>query len=92
MSKLGEIRGENECFDYAGDLQNLYKENTLKQISCHGDGGNQHWVYNNGRIRNDKNFCVELNKKTNILYMAKCDEKYEGQAWEWKIKTNKTKT
>ena len=37
MSGDGEIRNEEECFDYAGSQVLL--------LPCHGQKGNQEWLY-----------------------------------------------
>ena len=41
MSKTGEIRRDEMCFDFAGNGLTLY--------SCHGDQGNQYWEYSQVR-------------------------------------------
>ena len=37
MSKSGEIRRDEGCFDYAGQFVMIYP--------CHGMKGNQEWLY-----------------------------------------------
>ena len=41
LSKEGEIRRDEGCFDYAG--------NELMIYPCHGMKGNQEWVYDDVR-------------------------------------------
>ena len=37
LSKKGEIQRNSSCVDYSSEH--------VKIISCHGQGGNQEWVY-----------------------------------------------
>jgi len=37
MSKAGEIRRDEACFDYTG-------QGTVNMYMCHGQGGNQVWA------------------------------------------------
>jgi len=47
LSKTGEVRRDEGCFDYAGQYAMIY--------SCHGMQGNQLWSYNMVRRFNFSN-------------------------------------
>lgn len=54
LSKIGEIRRDESCLDYAGSDVILYP--------CHGSKGNQYWNYDH-KVSIDKQFL-----KYNVLY------------------------
>ena len=44
LSKLGEIRRDDKCIDYAGGRGNLGAKDKLIAYVCHGQQGNQNWL------------------------------------------------
>lgn len=52
LSKEGEIRRDEACFDYSGGDIVLYP--------CHGSKGNQLWEYNHEVIHLNINYSVHL--------------------------------
>ncbi|XP_055856085.1 putative polypeptide N-acetylgalactosaminyltransferase 9 [Episyrphus balteatus] len=76
MSKIGEIRRDENCLDY--DMKNvtLYK--------CHGMKGNQFWNYNtdSSQIRHVwSDTCLAVNEKKDKLITEKCDPNRVWQKW-----------
>jgi len=78
LSKEGEIRRDEACFDYSGKEVNLY--------SCHGGKGNQQWEYNHVEMRvyhvNHKK-CLALAPTNDKLILAKCDASDVAQRWRF---------
>ncbi len=46
LSSTGEIRRDEACLDYSGGIKNANKDDTVILASCHGQKGNQNWIYN----------------------------------------------
>lgn len=77
LSQTGEIRNEEECFDYTGSEVLL--------LPCHGQKGNQEWrfVQDKGLLQHSGTMlCLELNKDLSALSIEKC-EGMSRQQWSW---------
>ncbi len=48
-SKNNEIRRDDVCIDYAGGLSGANKTNKIITYPCHGEKGNQEWIYTDVR-------------------------------------------
>lgn len=46
LSPTGEIRRDEGCLDYAGGIKDANNDDTVLILQCHGQKGNQDWVYN----------------------------------------------
>jgi polypeptide N-acetylgalactosaminyltransferase len=44
-SKNNEIRRDDICVDYPGGLKDAQKPEKVITYPCHGEKGNQEWVY-----------------------------------------------
>lgn len=85
MSKLGEIRRDEHCFDYAGGRAMLGQKDKIFTYSCHSQGGNQKWtVLDNGLIKHESGFCIEMGEDKVSIYMQTCDSENPRQVWKWK--------
>lgn len=85
MSKLGEIRRDEHCFDYAAGKSGLGQRDKVFTYSCHSQGGNQKWtVLATGQIKHESGFCIELSDDKVGVYMQVCDASNSRQIWKWK--------
>ena len=85
LSKLGEIRRDEKCLDYAGGSQNLGVHDKIIAYVCHGQQGNQNWwMEDDGLIHHDSGFCLEMLDDKKNLVMAECDKNNSRQKWIWK--------
>jgi hypothetical protein len=84
MSKLGEIRRDEHCFDYSEGKASLGKRDKIFTFSCHGQQGNQKWEMNNGLIKHQSGFCLEIDSDKVGIYMQTCDPSNPRQLWKWK--------
>ncbi|KAJ8314274.1 hypothetical protein KUTeg_008835, partial [Tegillarca granosa] len=76
FTKRLEIRHDYGCFDYNGEI--------LQVAGCHGQGGNQKWVYKNNQLFHvATGLCLELIHNGPSLSMNKCTGNI-GQIWYWK--------
>lgn len=90
MSKLGEIRRDEHCFDYAGGRAMLGQKDKIFTYSCHSQGGNQKWtVLDNGLIKHESGFCIEMGEDKVSIYMQTCDSENPRQVWKWKKREQK---
>ncbi|KPM09916.1 polypeptide N-acetylgalactosaminyltransferase 9-like protein [Sarcoptes scabiei] len=75
-SKIGEIRRDEACLDYAGHDVVLYP--------CHGSKGNQHWIYNQ-RLKQIKHAitgkCLEMSISKDRLKVHDCSSTNKYQQW-----------
>lgn len=80
LSKTGEVRRDEGCFDYAGQYAMIY--------SCHGMQGNQLWSYNMDNTVQQKstNLCLTLSKDMTALQMEPCIGT-DHQIWHWERRT-----
>jgi polypeptide N-acetylgalactosaminyltransferase len=46
LSSAGEIRRDEGCLDYSGGIKDANKDDTVIVLACHGQKGNQRWIYN----------------------------------------------
>jgi polypeptide N-acetylgalactosaminyltransferase len=61
LSKLGEIRRDDKCLDYAGGRGSLGAKDKIADFVCHGQQGNQNWwMEEDGTIHHDSGFCLEM--------------------------------
>lgn len=42
---MGEIRRDDGCLDYAGGMKDIGKTDKVLVLRCHGQEGNQRWLY-----------------------------------------------
>ena len=45
-SKNNEIRRDDACIDYASGMKGLKEPDKIITYPCHGEKGNQEWIYN----------------------------------------------
>ncbi|ESN92578.1 hypothetical protein HELRODRAFT_69922 [Helobdella robusta] len=85
LSKAGEIRRDEGCVDYAGDIIMIYP--------CHGMKGNQEWEYQaDNTLRHvNTNKCLTLTSDLTNVTMEYC-QGIDRQIWFWKRKTNEGST
>jgi hypothetical protein len=59
---MGEIRRDSGCLAYSGALEAADKIDKVMIFGCHGQKGNQHWIYNKVCLilENIKRFVVFL--------------------------------
>ena len=84
MSKLGEIRPERHCLDYAGEKYGLGVKDKILIRHCHGQGGNQKWRVQNEQIIHESGYCIELGTDKVGIYMQECDVNNPRQLWKWR--------
>jgi len=85
MSKHGEIRRDEHCFDYSGGKNNKGMPDKIFTYTCHSQGGNQRWeVTDEGLIRHDSGLCIEMDSDKVKIYMETCDPSNPRQVWQWK--------
>ena len=46
LSIIGEIRRDEGCLDYPGGIRDTNANDKVVIIQCHGQQGNQYWIYN----------------------------------------------
>jgi hypothetical protein len=85
MSKTGEIRRDEVCLDYSDNKSNRYKNDKIITFKCHGQEGNQKWYFEDGLIRHNSDYCIEVDPVNRKLFMNECDVQNDHQKWEWKI-------
>jgi len=84
MSKNGEIRRDEHCFDYAGGRSSLGQKDKIFTYTCHSQGGNQKWYVDNGLLKHESGFCVEISEDKVSIYMQECNVNNARQIWKWK--------
>ena len=84
MSKNGEIRRDEHCLDYAGGRTHLGVKEKIISMACHNQGGNQKWTFENGLIKHDSSFCMELSKDKVGIFMQECNPSNTYQVWKWR--------
>jgi polypeptide N-acetylgalactosaminyltransferase len=89
MSKNGEIRRDERCLDYAGGRGSLGVKEKIVAITCHNQGGNQKWSYDNGMIKHESGFCLEVGEDKVAMYMQECDPANNRQVWKWRKRDKK---
>lgn len=78
LSKSGEIRRDEACFDYSGKDVILYP--------CHGAKGNQQWIYNHTihQIKHGTSGkCLEISPNRDKLWMRICNPDNPNQMWKF---------
>ncbi|KAE9540873.1 hypothetical protein AGLY_004118 [Aphis glycines] len=78
LSKIGEIRRDESCLDYAGSDVILYP--------CHGSKGNQYWNYDHKtkQLRHGSSRkCLTINSAKDKLLMEECDLMLPRQMWQF---------
>ncbi|XP_013382243.1 polypeptide N-acetylgalactosaminyltransferase 5 [Lingula anatina] len=80
LSKNGEIRRDEGCFDFTGQGQ-------VQMYTCHGQKGNQFWEYRaDGHLMHvNSQRCMELSGDGQSILMEPCGNKIR-QLWLWKRK------
>ena len=53
FSKESEIRRDDICLDYPGGLRDVNQPDKIITFPCHGEKGNQEWIYT--KVNNLKN-------------------------------------
>jgi hypothetical protein len=84
MSKHGEIRRDEHCFDYSDAKASIGKRDKVFTYACHGQKGNQKWQVVNGLIKHESGFCIEIDTDKTGISMQKCDSNNPRQLWKWK--------
>ena len=84
MSKNGEIRRDEHCFDYSGGRAQLGQKDKIFTYTCHSQGGNQKWSVEGDQIKHSSGYCIELAPDKVGIYMAECDLNNKRQLWKWK--------
>ena len=84
MSKLGEIRRDEHCFDYAAGKSGLGIKDKIFTYTCHSQGGNQKWRVQNDQIVHESGYCLELGTDKVGIYMQECDVNNPRQRWKWR--------
>jgi hypothetical protein len=51
-SRLNEIRRDDICIDYPGGKNDANKEKKVITYPCHGEKGNQEWIYHHNTVNN----------------------------------------
>ncbi|CAF0710702.1 unnamed protein product [Brachionus calyciflorus] len=84
-SKENEIRRDDICLDYPGGLRDVNQPDKIITFPCHGEKGNQEWIYTKEKqlIHKLSNLCIELNESKQLV-MATCSMSNSGQIWNWK--------
>lgn len=90
MSKNGEIRRDEHCLDYAGGRGALGVKDKIISMACHSQGGNQKWIYENGLIKHESGFCIEIGDDKVSMYMAECNPANSRQVWKWRKRDKKS--
>ncbi|XP_074604842.1 putative polypeptide N-acetylgalactosaminyltransferase 9 isoform X2 [Brevipalpus obovatus] len=78
LSKIGEIRRDEVCLDYAGGDVVLYP--------CHGAKGNQQWFYSDmlHQIKHGSSGkCLEMSPRRDKLWMRQCNPDNPNQMWKF---------
>lgn len=78
LSKIGEIRRDESCLDYAGTDVILYP--------CHGSKGNQYWSYDPDakQLRHGSSRkCLAIDETKEKLLMEECDLLQPRQMWQF---------
>ena len=84
LSKVGELRRDDFCFDYTGVNEKI------SIFKCHGQGGNQYWFMDDdGLIHHKKGLCIQLLDDKTSIVMAECNKNNIQQKWLWR-KNEKT--
>jgi polypeptide N-acetylgalactosaminyltransferase len=91
MSKNGEIRRDEHCYDYAGGKSALGQKDKIFTYNCHSQGGNQKWQVVDGQIKHESGYCIELGVDKVSVFMQECDKNNVRQLWKWKKREDKPK-
>ena len=83
MSKSGEIRDDEKCFEFNLRDDSLNKTDQIITYECNGQGLNQFWVYENEQIKHQTKYCIEISRNREKLLMTDCDLKNPNQIWKW---------
>ncbi|RNA38256.1 polypeptide N-acetylgalactosaminyltransferase 9 [Brachionus plicatilis] len=89
MSKLGEIRRDEHCYDYSGGRAGLGQKDKIFTYTCHSQGGNQKWSVEDGLIKHESGYCIELGTDRVSIFMQECDRNNIRQLWKWKKRESK---
>ena len=84
LSKLGEIRRDEHCFDYSLGKSGKGIPDKIYTYTCHSQGGNQKWhVTEKGQIKHDSGLCMEMDENKIKIFMQKCDSHNKRQIFRW---------
>jgi hypothetical protein len=67
LSLTGEIRRDDGCLDYSAGITGDNKDDKVIVSSCHGQKGNQHWIYNEVCINESRVFDIRLTTFNRML-------------------------
>jgi polypeptide N-acetylgalactosaminyltransferase len=84
LSKNGEIRRDEHCFDYSGGKGNLGLKDKIFTYNCHSQGGNQKWKMENDQIIHESGYCIEISPDKVSIIMQVCNPDNIYQKWKWK--------
>lgn len=89
LSKRGEIRRDEHCFDFAMTKHNKNQPDKIFTYVCHSQGGNQKWEMTDERqIRHDSGLCIEMDRNKVKIVMNDCDKNNPLQIWKWQKRKN----
>lgn len=84
LSKHGEIRRDEHCFDYALGKSGRGQSDKIFTYLCHSQGGNQKWeVTDDGQIKHESGLCIEMDRSKVKIFMQDCDKNNPLQIWKW---------
>ena len=89
MTKNDEIRLDDLCLEFAGGLTDLGVKEKIVSMNCHNKGAYQKWTYENGLIKHDSGFCMELSQDKVSIFMQECNPSNTHQLWKWKKRDTK---
>ncbi|CAF3866447.1 unnamed protein product [Adineta steineri] len=88
LNPAGEIRRDDGCLEYGGGKLDMDKDDKVLIDRCHGQRGNQSWIYNkNNQIYHPtSDSCLALTANKHIQ-MQRCDVNNGYHKWLWDRKT-----
>jgi hypothetical protein len=92
FSRRDEISRDELCLDYNSDSKNPEEKFNIYTRHCHGEGGNQKWLYENGMIKFPKmNGCLEMssNGDSKQISVQPCSQNSTRQMWKWSKRLTK---
>lgn len=82
-SRQNEIRIDDACLDYPGGQMGKDRENQVITFSCHEQGGNQDFRYQDGQIyHKSSDLCMAVSNDSKLI-MTICNDKDSSQHWLW---------
>ena len=63
---MNEIRRDDICIDYPGGKNDINKEKKVITYPCHGEKGNQEWIYHHNTVKT-KFFFFEIHFLSTLI-------------------------